>query len=61
MRPGTQMAATASDERLMDLSAEVRRVVDCPYTPSLQVCVYLPTLLPYPTTLLPYPKAHVLS
>ncbi|KAK0509858.1 hypothetical protein JMJ35_007252 [Cladonia borealis] len=30
------MAETVSDERLIDLAAEVRRVADCPYTPSLQ-------------------------
>ena len=37
MRPKTEMAETVSDERLIDLAAEVRRVADCPYTPSLQV------------------------
>ena len=39
MRSRTEMAETVSDERLMDLAAEVRRVADCPYTPSLQVCM----------------------
>lgn len=38
MRPTTEMATTVSDDTLMDLSAEVRRVADCPYTPNLQVC-----------------------
>ena len=48
MRPTAVMAATVSEERVMDLSAEVSRVANCPYTPSLQVCVPtdLPTYLP---------------